>query len=376
MKLRHYEIVQDSDKLKVDLQEVFMKYKTIKQWAYIEHNRCDTRPHYHIYINFGGSSVESELVAKWFNLGYVNDKGEEKTGENFIRRVTGRKADMLAYLTHENAPHKVQYSRDEVTSNFKFALEIEKAKILGDFKNYSYAQQLDYVHSLPLDEQTQAFAKLEKLWKIECQHRTLNPERQMQVIFITGKGGTGKTYYAKKLLTSMKLDFCISSSSNDPFQDYLGQKAIILDDLRDKAFINANGTDNFEDLLKILDNNTSSSVRSRFSNKVFNGEVIVITSSVPLCYWFSAKKGTSEDLQQLYRRISVYVHMTDKVIEVYSQIDRDGKPCGPCKSYVNEVAELKQKPVEHKDLTLEFDKICTAINLPPVVTYVQDELPF
>ena len=31
MKLRHYEIVQDSDKFKVDLQEVFMKYKTIKQ---------------------------------------------------------------------------------------------------------------------------------------------------------------------------------------------------------------------------------------------------------------------------------------------------------------------------------------------------------
>ena len=116
MKLRHYEIVQDSDKLKVDLQEVFMKYKTIKQWAYIEHNRCDTRPHYHIYVNFG-TAVESELVAKWFNLGYVNDKGEEKTGENFIRRITGRKADMLAYLTHENAPHKVQYSRDEVTSN-------------------------------------------------------------------------------------------------------------------------------------------------------------------------------------------------------------------------------------------------------------------
>ena len=81
----------------------------------------------------------------------------------------------------------------------------------------------------------------------------------------------------------MQLDFCVSSSSNDPFQDYMGQKAIILDDLRDKAFINGNGTDNFEDLLKILDNNTNSSDKSRFNNKVFNGEVIVITSSVPLC---------------------------------------------------------------------------------------------
>jgi len=312
-------------------------------------------------------------------LAYVNEKGEECTGENFINKVKGRKADILMYLTHENESqqYKHVYDRSEVVSNFNFVAEIEAAKIIGDFKKFSYAQQLEYVHTLPIDERTKAFAKLTKLWTIECQHMILNTERKLQVIFICGKGGVGKTYYAKKLLTSMGLDFCISSSSNDPFQDYMGQKAIILDDLRDKAFMNGNGTDNFEDLLKILDNNTNSSVKSRFNNKVFNGEVIVITSAVPLRYWFPSHKGGSDDLQQLYRRISLYVHLTDTLVNVYSSIDSQGNPCGNEVSYKNEVRALKEQSKPQSDLFAEFDKFCEKVSSSstPIVVE-QEELPF
>lgn len=228
MNLRQYEIVQDVDKLKVDLQATFMKYKTIKQWAYIVHDKDDTRPHYHIYINFGKSSCDSLRVAEWFGLGYVDDKGLEHTGEQFIEKVKGRKADMLMYLTHENESQKYKhiYDRSEVHSNFDIGVEIEKAKVLGDFEHFSYAQQLDYVNGLPIDEKVSAFNKLEKLWKIHCQSLVLQTDRKLDVVFICGKGGTGKTYYAKKLLTEMGLDFCISSSSNDPFQDYLDKKRL------------------------------------------------------------------------------------------------------------------------------------------------------
>ncbi len=106
------EIVTDVDKLNVDLQETFMKYKTIKQWAYIIHDKDDTRPHYHIYLNFGKSSCDTKLVAEWF-----------KIDENFINKVKGRKTDMLQYLTHSNdsQQNKHQYSIDEVVSNFDFA---------------------------------------------------------------------------------------------------------------------------------------------------------------------------------------------------------------------------------------------------------------
>lgn len=361
MNLRQCEIVTDVDKINVDLQATFMKYSTIKKWAYIVHDKDDTRPHYHICLHFGGASVDIQQVAKWFCLGYKDEQGNEHDGTQFINKIKGRWTDVLLYLTHgnESQKNKHQYSVSEVTANFDFETEIESAKILGDFEHYSYAQQLQYVNSLPTAEKVKAFSQLRKLWELQCQVLTLNTDRSIQVVFITGKGGTGKTYYGKKLLTSLGYDFCISSASNDPFQDYLGQKGIILDDMRDYAF-------SFEDLLKTLDNNTSSSVKSRFANKVFNGEMIIITSSVPLVYWFKGKDNhgnyynlSAEDLIQLYRRISCYVVMTDKDISVYSEgVDELGKPKGQAKVFKNELVGIKAEQKPKVDFTAMFGKIC------------------
>lgn len=96
MHLKQCEIVCDVDKLKVDIQETCMKYKTIKEWAYINHDKDDTRPHYHIYLNFGVSSVDTSVIATWFQV-----------ADNFVSRVKGRKADMLMYLTHGNDTQKI-----------------------------------------------------------------------------------------------------------------------------------------------------------------------------------------------------------------------------------------------------------------------------
>ena len=84
MNLRQMEIVTDADKLKVDIQQTCMQYKTIKQWAYILHDKDDTRPHYHIYLNFMPNTCDTALVAKWFNLGWMDENGKEHSGENFI----------------------------------------------------------------------------------------------------------------------------------------------------------------------------------------------------------------------------------------------------------------------------------------------------
>lgn len=349
---KHCEIVCDQDKLKVDIQETIRSYSSIKQWAYILHDKCDTRPHYHIYLNFGQSSIEFSKVAAWFGL-----------AENFVSKVKGRKADMLLYLTHGNDSqlNKYQYDSSEVVSNFDFQSEIEQSKIIGDFDNYSYAQQLNYVNSLPLSEKTKAYTQLRKLWEIYLQCQTMIIDRDISVMFVTGKGGSGKTFYAKRLLQDMNYDFCVSSASNDVFQDYLGQKAIILDDLRDRSF-------DLVDLLKLLDNNTSSSIRSRYSNKVFNGKLIIITSSVPLNYWYSeCRYGGRENLNQLYRRINCYVEIGKQLITVWqakkgqSCLNLDGKPIGSFKQYANDVATLTAGDHQEIDFNAYFDHIATPI---------------
>ena len=343
MWLRHCEIVCDVDKMPVDIQETIMTHKTIKEWAYIVHDKDDTRPHYHIYLNFGTSSVDTNMVADWFGL-----------ADNFVNKVKGKKVDMLMYLTHNNESqkNKHQYNVDEVVANFDFQTEIENSKIIGDFKNYSYAQQLRYVDSLPISEKTKAFTTLKKLWEVQCQCLTLNTDRDMEVIFITGKAGSGKTTYAKRMLDKLGLDYCISSSSNDPFQDYLGQKAIILDDLRDKSF-------ELEDLLKILDNNTKSSVKSRFNNKVFNGEMIVITSSVPIAYWYPEHKyNKNEDLNQLYRRIGQYIIVNPTVVSIYEDgIDELGFPIKPGYPVMNDLITNIKKENKKSDLKSIFKSL-------------------
>ena len=356
MNLKMCEISTDVDKLKVDLQETFMKYSTIKKWAYIIHDKDDTRPHYHIALHFGGASVDTKQVAEWFQLSYTDKDGNEHSGENFVERVKCKRwSGIVTYLIHGQASqqNKYQYSPSEVHANFNIETELANEQILGDFEHYSYAQMLKYIDSLPTAEKAAMFSKLRKLWELRCQILTLNTDRQLQVVFVTGKGGTGKTYYAKKLLNSLNYDFCISSSSNDPFQDYMGQKAIILDDLRDSSF-------EFEDLLKILDNNTSSSVRCRFANKVFNGVMIIVTSSVPLNFWYKELQyNRTETLDQLYRRISCYVVVTDKEITVYDDgIDGYGKPKGLGQVFKNELADMKKENKPKFDYKSAFGKIC------------------
>ena len=366
MQLRHCEVMQYVEYIKVDIQRVIKEHKTIKEWAYILHDKDDTGAHYHIYLNFGKSSCDTALIAKWFEI-----------EEQYVNKVHGRKSDVLLYLIHGNDTQKDkhQYLPSEVISNFDYENALLSAKIIGDFKNYSYAQQLDYVHSLPVGEKTKAFTQLEKLWKIECQAMTLKTERNIEVVFIYGKAGTGKTYYAKKMLTELGYDFCVSSSSNDPFQDYLGQKAIILDDLRSKNKPTDSGFE-FEDLLKILDNNTNSTVRSRFNNKVFNGEMIVITTPVPLNHWYWQYKTNSNDtLEQLYRRITCYIEVTRDWITIYDDVDSDGKPCGNSKKYKNAIPELKKTREEKTNFHKLFTKFCETE--PVQLSLVEDEdLPF
>lgn len=351
MYLKQCLVTSNVDFFKGNVGDIIKSHKTIKQYAYILHDKDEGQsPHWTIYLNFGSSGVDTKQIGEWFGL-----------QESQVEKIKGRKTDALQYLTHSNDTqrYKYQYSPTEITANFDFQTEIDNSKILGDFKNFSYAEQLEYIETLPVSEKPTAYRKLETLWKIRCQWLTLHTERKIEVMFICGKGGTGKTYYAKKLLRSMDYDYCLSSSSNDMMQDYLGQKAMILDDCRDRSF------KSFEDCLKMLDNHTASTVQSRFHNKAFNGEMIVITSSIPLHYWFRGKNAdgnyfnvANEDFVQLYRRITSYVEVTHEEIRVYSDIDKYGKPTGVAQCFQNELKEKMKESEAKTNFASLFEKIC------------------
>lgn len=131
-------------------------------------------------------------------------------------------------------------------------------------------------------------------------------------MLIEGAEGSGKSTYAISLCVSNKKSYCVSSSSNDALQNYTCEDVLILDDLREDAF-------KFADLLKLLDNHIMSSVKSRYKNKYFLGDMIIITTKKPLRTWYKDIDDIDETKNQLYRRINLYAYCIKKDNICYSR---------------------------------------------------------
>lgn len=347
---KHCEYVQQLKHLKVkleDIQHIIDTHRTIKEWAYIIHDK-DTmengdpkEPHIHLYLNFGQGGASFKTVAKWF-----------KDDEQYVCKVKGRKGDMLMYLTHENAPKKYQYSIDEVKSNFDINQAIiddrnlhslieETNNIVFEFtqEKITYAQANKGLSRIRkscdndalLDCIIKAFDKVQKIWKQQCLMSTKGT-RDMQIIFIYGDSGSGKSTYAElyaKMLCDKKgyRDFARSSASNDIMQDYMGEDILILDDYRDVDEMTGK-SENLTDVLKMLDPHYASSTKSRYTNKTFMGKLVIITSTKDPLLWF---EGTKEQRWQFFRRISMLIEIKkDKVYEYQEANAEKGVPflCG------------------------------------------------
>ena len=134
--------------------------------------------------------------------------------------------------------------------------------------------------------------------------------REMEVLYIYGESGSGKTTYAKRVANDRDMSVFISSSGSDFLDGYAGQSCIILDDFRgSQAPLNT--------ILKLLDNNTASNVASRYKNKsISECKLIIITSVQSVEELFkSAFADSVEPLQQFKRRCQIVMHFTKDEIE-------------------------------------------------------------
>lgn len=313
MKVRMCEIVQQLEYLSLDKIESVLKNKEcIKDYAYIVHDKdvdekgVLKKAHVHLALRFN-NAYDTKHISQWFNV-----------PEQYVSKVKGKWADLLKYLTHKNALDKFQYSDDEVISNFDFVEEIknkDKSKderkieiinkiVAGEIREYNY---YDYIS---IEEYDKYRKSIDNAFKYRLDS-IKGVERQMECIFITGDSGTGKTTYAKQVAKDRGFSVFVSSGSNDPLDDYKGQDCIILDDLRPSCM-------GLSDLLKMLDNHTASTVKSRYKNKVLECRLIIITTTLSLDNFFgNVFSEEKETVVQLKRRCRLMLNFHTEYYETY-----------------------------------------------------------
>lgn len=295
-----------------DVKETVYNWCLEKDIEYfmIEHNENKENIHYHLVLKFG-ANTRFETVKNKFPYGNIENS---KSVRNSIQ-----------YLIHMNSPEKYQYDPTDIITNSKELNKYLLRSKVSDELDLNYyideitsgrIREYEYTEKIPSDIYTKYSNRIEKAFKYYYDKCLNDSNRNIEVEFYYGAGGTGKTLYAKTLCEIYGESYCVSSSSNDVLQDYKGQDVLILDDLRDDVF-------KFDDLLKILDNNTKSSIKSRYRNKVFIGKRIIITSNIELYDWYRFCK--EEDIHQLHRRIPVMLKFTREKISTYLYSNRNKK---------------------------------------------------
>lgn len=305
MKLKLFEIMQQVEYIDINKVHDILEHKTaIQDWAYVLHDKdvledgSLKKPHYHIAVRLK-DSYDTKYVSQWFDI-----------KENYISKVKGKWADMLKYLTHANAESKFQYSKDSVQSNFDWQDVVAKAEKLkrgearkneiiehivsGEIREYNYTEHITAIEN---DKYKRSIDNAFK-YRLDV---IKGESRNMNAIFINGISGSGKTTYAKMLAEQKGYSYYVSSGSNDVLDDYKGQDCVILDDLRPSSL-------GLSDLLKMLDNHTASTIKSRYKNKVLECKLIIITTVLDIDTFFNnVFENEEEPIKQLKRRCQLYI---------------------------------------------------------------------
>jgi len=325
MKRQQWEFVQDLDHLALGTPESVLNIletnKHIKEWHYILHDKDHKldvsgelkKPHIHVMINFDNS----------YTAQYVANMFKERPSQISTIKTTWNNA--LAYLCHRtpSAKHKYQYDYDEIiSSNHKAYLEsVKKIKkiviedVINDICNgkvSEYNLYHDNIQGITNELLINNYSKIQNAFKIATKKKLVsNTPRNIKVIYCQGEAGDGKTTYARLWAEKQKLSYTITSDDNDPLQDYMGEDVLIFDEMRGSCM-------KLSGLLKLLDNNTRSSIKSRYINKFLDCKYIILTSTKTINELYEAAlEHDNESKIQLYRRTEYILNFEKEIIHMF-----------------------------------------------------------
>lgn len=313
----------------------FKTKKVNEQYEYVLDENGDKiplEPHIHIAFYFPNPRTPAGVA------GLMGEPKEDKGKTVEVFESRWAKNNMFAYLIHatDRAERELKHKYDisEVTANFDYAAFMGRVKntadankldiddvqariisgelILKDFFRDGKLGSAQVAGLFYTKHKTKIDRAIESKYKIQMSSKG---DVDLEVIYIQGPAGSGKTTIAKQYAERKYGDYFISGSSNDTAQDYMGEPVAIFDDARPSDF-------NASDWLKLLDPyNNKSTVTSRYYNKYLAVDAIILTTTTDFKEFFlyaKEKGGVDEPIDQFIRRFNM-------VIKVHSATDDKGK---------------------------------------------------
>ena len=290
-----------------------------------------------------------------------------------------------SYLVHHTSSDqdKYQYSPKEVIANFDYLLlldtiernvtkryEINDTMIIDNLLDLLYTGNItksEIEQRLTGSQYAKARQKIETVYlkRLETQaelwrQEMIDKNEIVTIIWLFGKAGTGKTRLARQYAEQYDLNYFITGSIRDPFQQYNLEHVIILDELRPHQF-------DYSDLLKMFDPyNVKAMASSRYFDKPLLANVYIITSpSSPYNFFLelTKKKQTShiDSWGQLMRRLTLVIEISKEYLQFYKYspldqmfyIDHGNKLPNPFKNQTDREETIQDKSYQ---LFLELNK--------------------
>ena len=290
-----------------------------------------------------------------------------------------------SYLVHHTSSDqdKYQYSPKEVIANFDYLLlldtiernvtkryEINDTMIIDNLLDLLYTGDItksEIEQRLTGSQYAKARQKIETVYlkRLETQaelwrQEMIDKNEIVTIIWLFGKAGTGKTRLACQYAEQYDLNYFITGSIRDPFQQYNLEHVIILDELRPHQF-------DYSDLLKMFDPyNVKAMASSRYFDKPLLANVYIITSPYSPYNFFlelTKKKQTShiDSWGQLMRRLTLVIEISKEYLQFYKYspldqmfyIDHGNKLPNPFKNQTDREETIQDKSYQ---LFLELNK--------------------
>lgn len=316
-------------------EEEFVEVAFIVHDKDISYGTKLVEPHIHGYIDFPKLMDLSKVALA---LGVEKERVEtpKSRGGRHLTRINA-----LAYLIHAKDKDKYQYPASDVETFDTLDYEAFINQNKEDFEKYaatkkreksdesldltlSKIQLGELTYNDVMEDDSLAFLfgnnqqKFREGFNFYGERQTFlrlksleRKEYQMTVIYIQGDSDIGKSELAKHIALQAQAKLnevglrgdIYSASSSNPFDNYLGEDILLLDDLREDTM-------RASDWLKLLDPLNSARMSARYQNKLVVPRLIIMPVYMSPKLFFGRIK--AEDLNQFLRRINFLVDVSLK----------------------------------------------------------------